>query len=363
MNLERLIAPGPVPMLSLTNADGKRWLLPVSDLRTALCLYQPGGVKGRMLKACLPPITSVAPLRHVLLRRIGGETCSVSLNPVAHQAIAEAFGTDNFSWAIFGGTPSPHSKPTLQIWTDNGLLGYCQFTDSEALYEQLFIHESRVLNDLQRGGMSHVPQVLACSKLAAGTYFFAQSTEKTPRSRALHTWTPAHTRFIASLEAASLHRMAWEETDTFASLKSLNADLGRLHPDHRESVARHLDGILAHMAGREVEAVCVHGDFTPWNSVLTPSGDLFVFDWEYATQAGLRGIDKCHFLVQSAIFERHLDIDSIVEELNMANTDATTLRVYLLDILSRFSARDPESWAANPQPIADTWVALLDRHV
>lgn len=363
MNAETLLTSGSTPVLSLTNADGKRWWLPLNDLRTALCLYQPGGVKGKLLKSALPAIASVKPLSASLMRRICGERLNVDLAPTARQAIAEAFGTDDFSWAVFGGTPSPHSKPTVQVWRGRELLGYCKFTDSEALYKQLFIHESVILTNLHRSGMAHLPQALACREVASGLYFFAQSTEKTPRSRMLHGWTPAHTRFIAALEEATLQRMAWEETDTYRSLSSLGSDINQLHPEHRDTVSRHLDGILAHMAHRQVEGVTVHGDFTPWNSALTPTGDLFVFDWEYASRAGVRGLDKCHFLVQSAIFERHLDLDSIVEELNMANTDATTLRIYLLDILSRFSARDPRHWADTPNALADTWVALLDRHI
>ena len=38
----------------ISNADGKRWAFPVRNLRTALCLYQPGGVKGKLVKAFLP---------------------------------------------------------------------------------------------------------------------------------------------------------------------------------------------------------------------------------------------------------------------------------------------------------------------
>lgn len=363
MNAQSLLTPGATPVLSLTNVDGKRWWLPLDDLRTSLCLYQPGSVKGKLLKTALPAIASVKPLGSALTRRIGGERLTVDLLPAARQAIAEAFATDDFSWAMFGGTPSPHSKPTVQVWRGRDLLGYCKFTDSEALFKQLFIHESVILTNLHRSGMAHVPQALACRELIDGLYFFAQSTEKTPRSHTPHGWTQAHTRFIAALEESTMQRLKWEETDTYNSLTSLGTDLTRLHPEHREAVARHLDGILAHMAGKEVEAVTVHGDFTPWNSALTPQGDLFVFDWEYASRAGVRGLDKCHFLVQSAIFERHLDLDSIVEELNMVNTDATTLRIYLLDILSRFSARDPRHWADAPNPLADTWVALLDRHI
>ncbi|MCM1337453.1 MAG: aminoglycoside phosphotransferase family protein [Candidatus Amulumruptor caecigallinarius] len=363
MNLDTLIVKGMTPMIELANSDGKCWLLPAHDIRTALCLYQPGSTKGKLLKQCLPTLAATGFTTRAILRRIGGRIRSLDLTPSAHAAISEAFGNDSFSWAAFGGTPSPHSKPTLQVWHDDRLLGYCKFTDSRELYDALFIHEASILSHLAERGMVHIPEVRACRQLSDGLFFFAQSTEKTIRAKSPHIWTSAHDRFIATLEAASLQRILWEDTDTYRSLTMLGNDIGRIAPHHREPVKRHLSDIMAHMQGRQVEAVTVHGDFTPWNSVLTQDGNLFVFDWEYASEAGIRGMDKCHFLVQSAIFERHLDIDSIVEELNMANTDATTLRIYLLDILSRFSAREPENWGTKPNPLADTWVALLERHI
>ena len=35
------------------NADGKYWIMPVRGMRTAMNLYQPSGIKGKMLKDLL----------------------------------------------------------------------------------------------------------------------------------------------------------------------------------------------------------------------------------------------------------------------------------------------------------------------
>lgn len=63
MNAESLLTRGDTLTVTVGNADGKRWVMPVGNLRTALCLYQPGAMKGKLLKALLPVISGVAPLR------------------------------------------------------------------------------------------------------------------------------------------------------------------------------------------------------------------------------------------------------------------------------------------------------------
>ena len=37
-----------------SNPDGKAWIVPVKNMRVALNLYQPSGIKGKLVKALLP---------------------------------------------------------------------------------------------------------------------------------------------------------------------------------------------------------------------------------------------------------------------------------------------------------------------
>ncbi len=48
--------------------------------------------------------------------------------------------------------------------------------------------------------------------------------------------------------------------------------------------------------------VCEHRDFSPWNVLVTPQGDLAVLDWESAEMNGLPGMDLIYFLTYLALF-------------------------------------------------------------
>ena len=45
------------------NADGKYWIVPARSMRTALNLYQPSGIKGKLVKALLPFLHWMTPVR------------------------------------------------------------------------------------------------------------------------------------------------------------------------------------------------------------------------------------------------------------------------------------------------------------
>jgi hypothetical protein len=79
--------------------------------------------------------------------------------------------------------------------------------------------------------------------------------------------------------------------------------------------------------GRELEAACAahpvfqsqraavgaaphatalyHGDFTPWNVRVSPSGDWRVLDWERGEVNGLPAWDWFHYVVQKAVLVQH----------------------------------------------------------
>ena len=68
------------------------------------------------------------------------------------------------------------------------------------------------------------------------------------------------------------------------------------------------------LAGLEIRAALVHGDFTPWN--LRHDGEeLVAIDWEWAREDGLAGIDLGHGLVMEAKLVKGLVGEELVEGL------------------------------------------------
>jgi hypothetical protein len=71
-----------------------------------------------------------------------------------------------------------------------------------------------------------------------------------------------------------------------------------------------------------VRRTLVHGDFVPWNLLLSPSG-LYVFDWEYGEVQGLPLWDEMYFRLQVAIrsWKQHR-LRGVIEETRSARRSA-----------------------------------------
>ena len=105
------------------NSDGKYWIMPARDMRTAMNLYQPSGIKGKMVKALLPMLHGISPVR----KAIHATTLHCSLGKELHALLCNMFGTE-VEFSVFEGTPSVHRKITMQL--SSGMHSCMQKTDS-----------------------------------------------------------------------------------------------------------------------------------------------------------------------------------------------------------------------------------------
>ena len=106
------------------NADGKFWIVPAHYMRTALNLYQPSGIKGKMIKALLPRLHWLPPVRKV----IHANSINCRLGNELHSLLCKVFGVQDIEFSIFEGTPSVHQKITMQLSRGNCILGYCKLS-------------------------------------------------------------------------------------------------------------------------------------------------------------------------------------------------------------------------------------------
>jgi hypothetical protein len=101
--------------------------------------------------------------------------------------------------------------------------------------------------------------------------------------------TPAHDRFLRLLQRGPAKRAV--ETDFVRSLfarASLFAG--------RADLLKVIDDLRSSLNEIEVPSTIVHGDFAPWN-LRVRDGEIFAYDWEYATLDGLPLIDEFHHLL------------------------------------------------------------------
>lgn len=320
------------------NADGKHWIMPARGMRTAMNLYQPSGNKGKAVKALLPYLHTLAPVR----KAIKAECLKCRLNKELNNLLCNLFGVQRIEFALFEGTPCVHQKITMQLSCGKRILGYCKLSDSNDI-KNLFEKENGILQRLWKCNVAGIPKPIFCGTLTNGIHLFVQSTEKSTSSKCTHEWSSLHDGFLAQLQEKTRCSMLFEESDYFKSIASLEEHMDWL-PDNveRDCIANAITKMKREHCGHEMELCAFHGDFTPWNMFIE-HGKLFVFDFEYAAMSYPPGLDRYHHFTQTAVFERHWNADDILAYAKSDEgkwIDRKLYAMYLLDVISRFTMRE-----------------------
>ncbi len=339
-----------------SNSDGKVWLMPVRNMRIAMNLYQPSGRNGKAMKALFPWLHRVPLVR----KAAHAQKARYALNEELRQLLVRIFQEPDLEFSVFCGTPSVHRKITMQISCGSRILGYCKATESEEI-AALFRGEAEMLNDLHRKGIQDVPECLFCGDTDRKVTLFVQSTAKTSRSLVLHEWTELHTAFLENLYARTRERMPFEQSDYYRTLNELLEHEEWLPAADRPLIGRIVREVLSRFRGRQVDFSAYHADFTPWN-MFGQDSRLFVFDWEYARRSYPPMLDRYHFFLQTALFEKGWQLDDIAaylrsEEGRWADPEALTL--YLLDMIARFTIREKGRITGDIAHSMEIWTGIL----
>ncbi len=340
----------------ITNADNKVWDLPSGSLPTAFALYQPSGWKGKMLKrlfSCVHMIPLARRLAHA-------ELVDIQIADELKRECQRLFNNQELDFAFFYGTPSVHQKTTIQVYHKQHILGYCRLTEKKEVSE-LFKQEQIVLQELDRMKVKGAPKCLMNKCLTNGQYLFVQTTDKTLNSQPLHQWNDLTEAFVNQLYKATSKKTRFENTDFYATLQNVRRQQHWLtNSIDRDLYITLVDQLLERYQGAEVETVACHGDFTPWN-MFVENGRLFVFDWEYAHLTYPKGLDKCHFFTQTAIFEQHLNAEQIINTLRSDEkwAEPESLQMYLIDIIARYTLREKGIYDEAMNSCMKIWIELL----
>lgn len=341
------------------NAEGKEWIMPCRDMRTAMNLYQPSGRKGKLLKSLLP-YSFLSPF---IGKAIHSTPLNCGLSYELRRIFTEIWGCRPVQFAIFGGTPGIHCKLTMQISRGKKILGYCKITDSSEI-AALFDRECNILDKLHQAGITQAPKPLYRGQLQNGLEIFVQSTTKTAKSQVVHEWGAMHDRYIKRLYEATKKEIPFEESDFYKTLTAFKKNI-ELYPlaEYRDMMLREAEGVLASYSGKMVEFSAYHADFTPWNTFAN-GDELYAFDWEYARESYPPFLDRYHFFTQTAIFESHTDPAAIIEGIrNGVYTwlDVEQYKLYLLDATARFTLREKGKPAPDIVKSMQVWAELLSQ--
>lgn len=349
----------------ITNGDGKQWVMPAENMRVGMMLYQPSAWTGKMLKALLPWLVWCGIVRKKL--HIQEVECPIS--PSLDRRFRELFGENDLEYAVFNGTPCAHQKQTVQVYSGSNILGYCKISSNPEI-ASLFLHERDYLQWLSDCKLSGVPRCLTCEQLPTGEWIFVQSTVKTMRSKTEHALGPRQLSFLELLHSKTAVRCSFQDSDLYRSLLRIDNCIDRFESDEQMVIRQGCDWVRQYYSSNDTQLFSAyHSDFTPWN-MFVEDGQLFVFDWEYATRTSLPYLDLIHYLFQSCIFERHADAEEIyrclmVEHKNLLNQYFQDLRVavtvYLLDMLGMYAVRDAGSETEGSRQIRKLRIDVLQR--
>lgn len=338
----------------ISNADGKVWIMPSNNLKTGLELYQPSGTKGKLLKRFFPYLHHFKPVRD----KCGAITSDYALNDKLLKLAERIFKTDKLEFSIFEGTPSVHQKTTIQIFKGQKILGYAKISENRDIIS-LFKHEEKVLNFLSKAGIKGVPECLYCSTDDGEGVFF-QSTQKSRHSHSPHVWTSSHQEFLEQLYKKTVNSIQFEDSDLYVSLNELSNRLAGLPLRFQNIIRKNIEKTFNDYKGKKVDFSAFHADFTPWNMFLN-GRVIFVFDWEYAGLSYPPYLDKYHFLTQQMIHVDHLSPEIIFSSLKKEDWFRPEMfRIYLLDIISRFTSREKGQISHGLAESLEIWCKLLD---
>jgi hypothetical protein len=279
------------------------WLIPLESGRLAasgLALFQPLLANARRMKAAATFLSGIG-----LQRTWARQRVYVAGRPALGRFFDQ--GPDRF--AYFTGTHSPDRKVAVQIMDELGeLKGFAKLTRNPRV-SALMRHEAVMLR--HAAGLklehAHVPKVLFTGEINDASVLVTD-TLKQRKTRSSPHLTDAHRRFLR--EIASRSACAVPAAEVARDFRQrVHGVEGKLDAKWRQRVRRALD-VLDARGSRPVVLSFSQGDFTPWNTFLV-EGKLYVFDWEYARDAQVAGVDLVHFVLNQPKFRSRPVADGI----------------------------------------------------
>ena len=202
--------------------------------------------------------------------------------------------------AYIGNNRTPRRRLTLQVFDYSGrAVSVVKVADTEDARD-VSSRETAALSAISQAAVlrGSIPNVISHEDWQ-GYSVMAQGFVPMNGIRYPAGLTPAHVSFLESLGRVGRNEMrlldwpkwreieAWSMTWPFAS-KEEGELAGKTVRWLREDFGE--TRFVFHRA---------HGDFTPWNALVTDGGGLMVFDWEYSTPFGLPFYDLAYFALKT----------------------------------------------------------------
>ena len=358
---------GNIKYLLLNNRAGKTWVLQNENIKTALGLYQPASMKGKLIKRFM----SLFAKSDWLISALRIQVSYYDIKKQFVQLMEEIFQEQNLEYTFFLGTPGVHRKITIQIAKGEKIFGYCKMTDSKEI-SQMFEREKGILTWLYEKGVCHIPRCLYCGPYINDIQMFVQTTEKTVDSKTLNELQQEHIHFLQDIYHKTKTSCSYEESDFYKTVKSFEKEI--LYYSKEEDIKRD-QGIIKYVneqASKNHEFSFYHGDFTMWNTLMVKD-TLYAFDFEYATRTYPPMLDIFHLFTQQELYintrnatEIFVKFESVFVDGNFANLFENPYLqyiFYLVHIIEFYLKRDKNKFSKEIIGNLKTWYLLLEMNI
>jgi hypothetical protein len=308
----------------LPPATAPRWIVPLgkpSWMVNGLRICAPFKPSAQILKRLLVPMARLGWTGWSRDRILLASRESLPIESLVH----EITGEPNPVFAFLLGTPGKFRKLTVQVMRPDGeILGYIKLPLTPEASERIR-RESTVLEQLNNSAdlRSQVPTLLYAGAWSSGHFLFQSGG---PAELGPIQFGPLCRNFLNKL---------WNFKRVDKPGSALVEEVGerwrrvesKLDASWRALAAAVLTRASDALQNVNVRCGIMHGDFAPWNTRLS-NGQLYVFDWESATEDAPRLWDVFHYHAQvGSLLRRRVGTGL---EPNCQKSDAALLLLYLL---------------------------------
>lgn len=345
----------------LLDHGDKTWVMPEENLKTALEMYQPSTMKGKILKSCIRLFHA----SKILLKKIGCQKKNLSFHPDILSYLQKTMNEQNIYIAAYMGDTSAkqNNKITLQVYNHQRILCYAKVSEEPEVLEN-FSREIGSINYLEKKGVTNIPKILGDEEIQ-GLRIFVQSTNKPLKQQVRLKLGREQIEFIDKIVNKTKQDTSYEESQFYNSIQYLKSVTEQFQAGERTTINNAIDMVENAIEKKKIEFAFNHGDYTPWN-VYYSDGELNVFDFEYCSDTMPSYIDVFHYMTQMSILGLKNDVRKTIHFYNsrrklleqyIPDADFTYL-CYLISIISFYKKRT-EDGTKSIDDKYDKWIGIM----
>lgn len=285
----------------------KTWVLPNDSLETALEMYQPSTMRGKVLKSCVKLFHNT----ESILKKFGAKKERLCMKPEILLYLLELTGERDFFVAAYMGdtTTKQNNKVTLQVYNDQRIFCYVKVSEEPEVLEN-FSREINSLKYLEGKGITNIPKVLGDEEIQ-GRRVFVQSTDKPLKQQVRLEFGKNQIEFIENIVKKTKTDVKYETSQFYESIQYLKSVTAEFEEQEQSIIEKAVRQVETYAKEKGLEFAFSHGDYTPWN-VYYVDGELFAFDFEYCYQTMPCYMDIFHYFTQFSIMGQHNDVEKTI---------------------------------------------------